>query len=290
MLKQRVLTAVVLITILVGAMLLPSSWPLNVLLSVAAACALWEWLRLSWPEQASFFAPTVAVLMFCLMLAMLNGWQVTTYAPWVATLLPLVFKVLLPLVVLVWVVGVSLMLAFAQVQTPQTRVALSLFGVAAVFLAWASLVQMVLAQGPAYLVSMMAIVWVADVAAYFAGRALGKRKLAPRISPGKTWAGLVGGVMGVVAYVLLSAQWEQSYAAHLLQHWSWPIAVLIAVLLAVLSVMGDLFESLLKRRAGVKDSSQLLPGHGGVYDRIDALIPVAPVALLVGGNFGAYFG
>lgn len=116
----------------------------------------------------------------------------------------------------------------------------------------------------------MAVVWACDIGAYFAGRALGGPKLLPKVSPNKTWAGLLGGVLGAGAFGLV------------LMHWGldWRLG-LASPALAVLAQAGDLYESWLKRRAGVKDSGNLLPGHGGVLDRLDGLVPVAPVAALL---------
>ena len=134
------------------------------------------------------------------------------------------------------------------------------------------------------LLSSMALVWVADIAAYFVGRALGKRKLAPQISPGKSWEGAIGGAIFVVAMGLLSAtlpQFSGSLPTLLVNRFSAIGAAALLLILTALSVVGDLHESLLKRQAGVKDSGTSLPGHGGVLDRIDALIPVMPAALLL---------
>ena len=134
------------------------------------------------------------------------------------------------------------------------------------------------------LLSSMALVWVADIAAYFVGRALGKRKLAPQISPGKSWEGAIGGAIFVVAIGLLSAtlpQFSGSLPTLLVNRFSAIGAAALLLILTALSVVGDLHESLLKRQAGVKDSGTSLPGHGGVLDRIDALIPVMPAALLL---------
>ena len=134
---------------------------------------------------------------------------------------------------------------------------------------------------PWLLLAIAAIVWIADIAAYFAGRAFGRHKLAPAISPGKTWEGVYGALAGVAAYALVLA-----WLAHA-QPWPMPPVVgvglgaplVVAMLvLAALSVVGDLFESWMKRGAGLKDSSALLPGHGGVLDRIDALTSTLPVA------------
>ena len=138
--------------------------------------------------------------------------------------------------------------------------------------------------GPVALLVAMAIVWVADIAAYFAGRAFGRRKLAPSISPGKSWEGAIGGFVAVAALGLAAAAvpvLSQALPAQLLAHWPVPVALLALVALAALSIVGDLHESLLKRQAGAKDSGTLLPGHGGVLDRIDALIPAMPAAMLL---------
>ena len=116
----------------------------------------------------------------------------------------------------------------------------------------------------------MALVWACDIGAYFAGRTIGGPKLMPRVSPNKTWAGLLGGVAGAGLFAAILTLWGLD----------WRLAA-ATPLLAVLAQAGDLYESWLKRRAGVKDSGSLLPGHGGVLDRLDGLVPVAPVAALL---------
>jgi phosphatidate cytidylyltransferase len=157
--------------------------------------------------------------------------------------------------------------------------------------AWVALYELRLA-GAATLVSAMAIVWLADIGAYFAGRAFGRHKLAPRVSPGKTWEGVAGGMAAVLAVAAAVAiGWPAGTGADAASPGvfsSWlaaragplPAAAILAAI-AGLSVVGDLYESLLKRVAGVKDSGTLLPGHGGVLDRIDALIPTMPGCLLL---------
>ena len=120
----------------------------------------------------------------------------------------------------------------------------------------------------------MAIAWVSDVAAYFVGHAYGKRKLAPRVSPGKTIEGAAGGLVGVGCYAMLMMWAFQIVAAPVV------LVLIVVVVLAVFGIIGDLLESALKRQAGLKDSGRLLPGHGGVLDRIDALLPILPMAAL----------
>jgi phosphatidate cytidylyltransferase len=134
-------------------------------------------------------------------------------------------------------------------------------------------------RGVGWLLAAMALVWVADIAAYFFGRLLGRHKLAPTVSPGKTWEGAAGAVIGVLIYVVVIA-----YTTGLFAQASYRQLMLVALLVVVLtaiSIVGDLFESLVKRQAGVKDSSHLLPGHGGVLDRIDSLTSTLPFAALV---------
>ncbi|MDM5177466.1 phosphatidate cytidylyltransferase [Massilia sp. DJPM01] len=137
-----------------------------------------------------------------------------------------------------------------------------------------------------YLLSVLALVWIADIGAYFSGKAFGKRKLAPSISPGKSWEGAIGG--GIAVLLIASASilfggpvLADTFAVALQAKLGWAGALAVLAVIVAASVVGDLFESQLKRRAGVKDSSKLLPGHGGVLDRIDALIPVLPLAALI---------
>jgi phosphatidate cytidylyltransferase len=126
---------------------------------------------------------------------------------------------------------------------------------------------------PLEVLLVLVLVWIADSAAYFIGRAWGRRKLAPAISPGKSWEGALGGVVGAAAYAIICASFIQGIA--------WTAFLASAVLLAMVSIVGDLFESAVKRQAGVKDSGTLLPGHGGILDRIDSATAVLPLAALL---------
>ena len=128
-----------------------------------------------------------------------------------------------------------------------------------------------LALKPLEILLVLVLVWIADSAAYFVGRAWGRRKLAPSISPGKSWEGAVGGVVGAAAYAIICGYWMNQAMSFLAA----------AVLLAIVSIVGDLFESAAKRQAGVKDSGTLLPGHGGILDRIDSATAVLPLAALL---------
>ncbi len=151
--------------------------------------------------------------------------------------------------------------------------------------AWLALVQ-ARQTGLVFLLSVLTLVWAADIAAYAGGRTFGRRKLAPTLSPGKSWEGVFSGLLGVFLLALFWLWFDQRYPSDepslFSRLWQagpgWVVPALL--LLTAASVVGDLLESLVKRSAGMKDSSQLLPGHGGVLDRVDALLPVLPVAML----------
>jgi phosphatidate cytidylyltransferase len=269
-LKQRVITAVVLLALLVGA-LAWSTIAFELLATAIVAAALGEWMQLvGWPRRPAVAGAAVfGAVLFVVALVM---------PQWVG-------QVLLPLSLLATIVWAALAVLLLQPDAMAVRMprgvatALALLMMSA---AWVALVHFLL-EGVVVLLSVLVIVWVADTAAYFAGRAFGKRKLAPHISPGKTWAGVVGAVVaviGVAVIALLVAPGAALLSNRLLAALGVVGAVLLGAIV-LLSVVGDLFESLLKRQAGVKDSSHLLPGHGGFYDRIDALLPTLPLAALL---------
>ncbi len=147
-----------------------------------------------------------------------------------------------------------------------------LAGLAILAPAWASLVQLHAQFGPGYVILVLLMIWGADTGAYFAGRAFGKHKLAPRVSPGKSWEGVFGGLFTSLAVVVIAGQWLD-YPGGL------NAFLPLAVAVVFISVLGDLTESLFKRMADIKDSGQLLPGHGGMLDRIDSLTAAAPALL-----------
>jgi phosphatidate cytidylyltransferase len=273
MLKQRVITAVVLLAVLLPALFVPVVWPFAALMLLAAAAAAWEWARLNQ------FGAT-ASLLTGLLVAMAGaaawsaGWADSTpsSAWWIAGA--------------IWVLGGALALKAGPSAWPKVpRVLRWLIGCVVLWAAWLALAN-AKSTGTNFLLSIFCLVWAADIAAYFGGRAFGKRKLAPTISPGKSWAGAVSGALGVFALALLWIALDARYRVdvpslytQLQGLWGWGGLAVTLLALTAMSVVGDLFESLVKRAAGAKDSSQLLPGHGGVLDRVDALLPVFPLAL-----------
>jgi phosphatidate cytidylyltransferase len=278
MLRTRVITAVILLVVL-AAILTINSFPV-LALAVAAFCfaATWEGGRLF---DAKF--PLIGA------------------ALWTAVLLLLVFHdsamwsnphpvqgppvMLAAISAAIWAVRLtpSLGIGLPPLRTVGNWTLSFIYGLA-VLACFVSI--LVLFQHSAlYLVSVMALVWLADIGAYFSGKAFGKRKLAPSISPGKSWEGVIGGWLAVLIVAGGSTfvpRLADTFSPHLLASLGWGGWFAVMTLIVAASVVGDLFESLLKRRIGMKDSSNLLPGHGGVLDRVDALIPVLPLAVLCG--------
>lgn len=278
MLGQRVITAVVLLCLMAALLSVPSHWPFLIFLSLTCGLAAWEWSRLLW-GRGTQVPVVIGLLLFSLTIVqawlwMRSGSDNQRLLLWSSFIS-----------VCAWWVFVGGALLRAQTQVRQGAVLWTLFAVITLFATWAGLAWLFLHHGAQFILSMLAVVWIADIFAYFAGRAIGRNKLAPRISPGKTIEGAVAGVLGVVAWIVGSALLlPKSFGFELVQLWGWAGAVILAVLLAVFSICGDLFESLLKRRASMKDSSGLLPGHGGVYDRIDAVVAVVPLSFILLGN------
>ena len=273
MLRQRVITALLLVAVFPPALFHPEPWALAGLSLILIALAGWEWGRLMGGR------PSVAVGLglTCLACGLLTAWAVG----------PELHAPLWWLMAAFWVLGGAWMLRWGMERW--LSVPLVWRCVLGLWVLWATWLALFSAKtiGTNFMLSVLLLVWAADIAAYFAGRAFGRRKLAPAISPGKSWEGVGGAVLGVM---LLSQLWLQvesiwtldspSIYAVLMRRGG--LFLILGVLaLTAMSVVGDLVESLLKRCAGVKDSSHLLPGHGGVLDRVDALLPTFPLALFL---------
>jgi phosphatidate cytidylyltransferase len=271
-LRQRILTAVVLLALLLPSLIVRIDWPFAVLTLFAIALAGWEWSRLN--DAGALAIPLGVALGVACALALAAGW--TTTAPRLAWWLAFA----------AWVLGGVWLLRGGVAGWP--RIARPLrwaIGLIALWTAWLALAN-AKAIGLNFILSVFFLVWSADVFAYFGGRAFGKRKLAPAISPGKSWEGVWSGMVGAL---VVAAAWlaidaagslgTESFYSIVANRFGVVGLVLIVVFLVAMSVVGDLFESLVKRSAGAKDSSGLLPGHGGVLDRVDALLPVFPIAL-----------
>ncbi|MET0209801.1 MAG: phosphatidate cytidylyltransferase [Burkholderiaceae bacterium] len=278
MLKQRIITAAVLLAILLPALFYPSIVPFACVMLVLIGAGGWEWGRLNGYSHGVSLFLGIDVAALCA----LSWWLGLLMQP---------MPVLWIVASACWVLGGAALLRVGVDGWPRIpRVVRLLGGLMALWVAWLAAVQ-ARGIGINFLLSILVLVWVADVFAYFSGRAFGmrftRRKLAVSISPNKSWEGVWGGMAGVVVLALCWVRADASALASVASLYSllwargWWLLLLGAVFLAAMSVVGDLVESLIKRSAGAKDSSQLLPGHGGVLDRIDALLPTLPIAMML---------
>ena len=255
MLKERVLTAIVLVVVLLGVMLgLPpvaTVWLLTVLVLIGA----WEWAGFIGKGGVPLRVAFTSVVALCLVAGLYFHGAIPGFVP-----------VVMAVAVAWWFVAfLWICLAPARVN-PVTA---TLAGLLSLVPCWLALVHVTLStQSTRWVLFTLALVWAADTGAFFAGRWLGRVPLAPRVSPKKTWEGVLGGVLtsGLVAW--LAAPWLPVGDL-------WPF-VLTCIAIAALSIVGDLTESMLKRAAGLKDSGHLFPGHGGMLDRIDSVTAAAP--------------
>lgn len=268
MLKTRVFTAIILLAVLIPVLFSNSFSIFAAVITLFFAAAAWECLRLF----RSTHPMIGAVLLTAIFLVFLTKGSAPQANP------------LFALCIGIWVIRLvpSLAIGLPPLGGKGNHLLIGTYGIAILgcFLSIAALFR----HSPLYLLSVMALVWIADIGAYFSGKAFGKHKLAPSISPGKSWEGAIGGWLAVLiisAVVNAIPIFQDTFATNLRLAWGWAGFFSVLTALVAISVVGDLFESQLKRRAGMKDSSNLLPGHGGVLDRIDALIPVLPLAALL---------
>ena len=258
MLKQRIITAAILLPIALIGFFLLEGLAFALFIGVVVSLGAWEWARMAgYTAQPARVAYAVLV---AVLLAALYG--LPTLAPW-----------LLAISVFWWLTAIVLVLTYPDSQRHwRGRTGSLIMGLLILLPAWQALV--VLKQWPQgnwLIVAVMVLVWVADIGAYFSGRRFGRRKLAPQVSPGKSWEGLLGGLLASLLVTLGVGLYRGWSARELV------LALLGASVVVLISVVGDLTESMFKRSAGIKDSSQLLPGHGGVMDRIDSLTAAVPV-------------
>lgn len=270
MLKQRVITALVLVPLILGPIIyFPTPW-LYLFLSAVGLLAAWEWTALMGLARTAPRAAYLLLVAVLLALAWYLGsvgqgvWVLVAGALWWAKALGMIagypanFRARPPGVPLLAVYGLLMLVP-------------AVFGLAMLHAA---------GHGVLRLFFLFGLVWMADIGAYFAGRRFGKRKLAPEVSPGKTVEGAIGGFAGALL-IAASAPWVFGVGQFV-----WWQLLLLCVVVIVASIIGDLTESLFKRHRGVKDSGTLLPGHGGILDRIDSLLAAAPVLALGLSLFG----
>ena len=270
MLKQRVITALILAPLFVWSVIaLPTTY-ISLLFAVMVTVGATEWMRLMGDPAPIGKYPFIGLI-----------WLLMVASAW-ASQHTVLFYLLLTVSAVWWCYAVWLLQRYSahvlscEAQGEVTQFPLSALPAIGVVLLVPTWIAMVVLHSisPYWLLLMMILIWGADTGAYFAGRAFGKRKLAPQVSPGKSWEGVAGAmamtvVVAIVGGILLDVSGAALFGL-----------VILALVTVAFSIVGDLMESLMKRRVGVKDSGTLLPGHGGVLDRIDSLTAAAPIFAL----------
>lgn len=269
MLKTRIITALVLVAVFLPALFLSSNMAWSIGMLIISLLALFEWARLIDTSQTSaiFYTAICAALgAAALFMMKSNGFHWMLYQSLIAFIIALGF----------WLLIVPVLLT--KFVVVQNKLLLLLLGFLLIGPLWLALVSTKLLD-PLLLLALLSTIWIADTAAYFFGKNFGKHKLAPSISPGKTWEGVAGALLAVSVFGAIL-------------YFSGAVSSLVILpllwLTATLGVIGDLFESLIKRQMNKKDSGNLLPGHGGILDRIDGLIPSLPIAILMIYLFNYY--
>lgn len=270
MTSTRVWTAVALLVLFLAALFyLPPIYWAFLLLCVTLAGA-WEWTRIArlTPVQSAIYLLITFPGGAGLLLLLRQAIETDSYAKdvlWIYAGSLLFWSVVVPVIL--------------RLRAPVHSAGLRMLIGWLVLLPTCLALYQLRAISPRMLLGFLAIIWIADTAAYFVGRRYGRHKLAPSISPGKTWEGVAGALLAALIYGLLWtwAAWDHYRSA---PAYLWPGFVMLLLLLTVYGVIGDLFESHMKRQAGLKDSGNILPGHGGILDRIDALTSTLPAATL----------
>lgn len=255
MLKLRILTAAILLPAVVALVWFAPTWVLGLAAGVVALFAAWEWSAFTavrtWGLQVGF------TLLLALLLIGFWAMRHDTFVLWITSWVALGW----------WLFALFWIICWRKEFPGPIKL---LCGLLTLLPAWfATITLHASVDGRSKLLFLLVLIWAADIAAYFAGRAFGRHKLAAAVSPGKTWEGVAGGTLALLGVALAGVFWALPIGGYFL--------ILICVLTGWLSIVGDLSESLFKREAGLKDSGRLFPGHGGVLDRIDSLTAAVPV-------------
>ncbi|MDH5784983.1 MAG: phosphatidate cytidylyltransferase [Chromatiales bacterium] len=263
MLKQRIITALILAPLVVWAILSLQNATLSMILGVVFTLGAWEWSRLVGIEchlgRIGYSAIFPVSFYFYYPLLSEGTW----------------LQFLLTLAAVWWALALLSVVTFPRSEGlwKSSALARAFAGPFVLIPSWGALTLLHSSYGPGYFILLMLIIWGADSGAYFAGRAFGKHKLAPHVSPGKSWEGVIGGLLTAVVIAVIATQWLDAVSGL-------TGFITLVVLTVFISVLGDLTESLFKRVMTIKDSGTILPGHGGVLDRIDSLTAAAPIFTL----------
>ncbi|WP_075880889.1 phosphatidate cytidylyltransferase [Vreelandella massiliensis] len=261
MLKQRIITAAWMAPLVLAGLFGLQGGAFALFTAGIVLLGAWEWTNLAGVQRTNYRVLLVGTAAIVMLLLWLSGGALSRWPLWVAAVGWLMN--------LYWVMRYPV--ALSQWHSTPRRL---LMGLWVLLPCWVGF-NLLRESGGVWLLFVLLLVWAADIGAYFAGRALGKRKLAPRVSPGKSWEGVFGGLAATLVLALLFSVWQG------LGWYGGVVLLCVTLVVTLVSVLGDLLESMLKRYREIKDASQLLPGHGGVLDRIDSLTAAIPIFALL---------
>ncbi len=277
MLKQRIITALILAPLALFAILYLPLFSFQIMIALVMGLGAWEWSSMSGMTRAfTKSAYAILVVVICLVLS----FMLPTDLIWYQGQLNSLYTYILSLAAIWWVVSLAMIIAYPSYSSAwyTSKVLRGIFGFFTLIPTWVAVITLRTSlydidpyYGASLIFYVLGIVWAADIGAFFVGVKFGKHKLRPEVSPGKTLEGLMGGVFASSAIIAFAAMHYQVDPSRIWLH------ILVGALTVGVSALGDLNESMFKRCAGIKDSGKLLPGHGGIMDRIDSLTAAFPV-------------
>ncbi|AGF46879.1 phosphatidate cytidylyltransferase [Candidatus Kinetoplastibacterium desouzaii TCC079E] len=277
LLKQRFITALLLLLILSFSLLSDNKGNFILLITFLVSMVFLEWTRMSiFMFVNNFILYFISFILFSCLFIFSN--KILMYSD--------VFYILLFTVCAIWLLVATISIIYARRFCYIEKIFWSLFSIPACLSVWFSVVLFYVFYGSWFLLSLLIPVWIIDILGYFSGKLIGKVKLAPLVSPGKTIEGSLFGLFFAFLWFILSAYLPGSFACFILEKYSLFVSSVLFFVLCFSSIVGDLFESLLKRNYSLKDSSNFLPGHGGFFDRLDSIIPFLPIAIMISGVIG----
>ncbi|AWD32429.1 Phosphatidate cytidylyltransferase [Candidatus Kinetoplastibacterium sorsogonicusi] len=276
MLINRILTSIMLVLVLLISF--KNYYFFAILLTLTFSLLLIEWLSLTIYNNHNYDIH-IFIISILLMFYIFYCFEKNNI------LVPLIYNFVIPLVVLIWLFIITPYILYIIISKKKYKLNLfwSFFALPACVSAWFSIIYFYQQFGGFFIVTLFSVVWSVDILAYFIGKLFGGYNITYNISPNKTISGYISGILGSIICIYIHTFFNGSFGFFLFEKYSLKITLIIAVFLGFISIIGDLFESLLKRCKDCKDSGKLLPGHGGIYDRLDSILPIAPIAIILCG-------
>lgn len=280
MLHKRIFTAITLLIVFSTSLFVNNIWPFISLVTLFTVFNILEWLRLTKISNNKLI--DIFLFVFLIILVHILIFSITNNNIFI---IHFMYYIFIPLVVSIWLFVIMPYILYIILFAVKYKLNIlySIFSIPACLASWFSIIYLYLFFGSFFIITLCAAIWSSDICGFFIGKYLGGFKLASNISPNKTISGFIASLLGFLLWIYLTTFFHDSFGYFLWKKYNCLLFLFFSMILGLLSIIGDLFESFLKRCAGCKDSGNLLPGHGGIYDRLDSMLPVMPFALLLCG-------